>query len=123
MIENVKISKVGKDNLTILKRRTGIKTRNVLCRWALCHSLSDPTPPSPRYGEGNTELEIAWSTFGGKDADLYWALVMERCRRDGLELDDATLSQQFHLHLHRGLTHLFGDAQLRSIDSLLSLAS
>ncbi|MFC1660911.1 DNA sulfur modification protein DndE [Gemmatimonadota bacterium] len=119
MIEHVRISKVGKDNLTILKRRTGIKTRNVLCRWALCVSLGDATPPSPRYGDGPTDLEISWPTFGGAEADLYWALVKERCRKDGLTIDDETVSVQFHLHLHRGLTHLYGDAELRSIESLL----
>ena len=33
-IENIKVSQQAKDRLTKLKRVTGIKNWNVLCRWA-----------------------------------------------------------------------------------------
>ena len=42
-LETVRLSQRGKEQLIKLKRVTGIKQWNVLCRWALCVSLADPT--------------------------------------------------------------------------------
>lgn len=46
IIKQIKLSNVSKDRLGRLKGKTGIKNWNVLCRWALCYSLSENTMPT-----------------------------------------------------------------------------
>jgi len=45
MIETIRISEKGKQQLTRLKRKTGIENWNTLCRWAFCLSLSESSIP------------------------------------------------------------------------------
>ena len=40
-VEHVRISQDARDKLIKLKRVTGIKNWNVLCRWGLCASLAE----------------------------------------------------------------------------------
>jgi DNA sulfur modification protein DndE len=112
MIETVRISAAGKDQLITLKRRTGLKHWNELGRWALCRSLAEPTRPPdvPIPTEGGIEIE--WKTFGGRAADLYLDLICQRCVVDGLEVDEKTVQRQLLLHLHRGIGYLIGDPAL-----------
>lgn len=44
-VEHVRVSQQAKDHLVRLKRITGIKNWNVLCRWALCVSLAEESTP------------------------------------------------------------------------------
>ena len=122
MIETVRISEGARDQLITLKRYTGIKNWNTLCRWALCVSLREESPPPVHPIVTDSSVEMTWRVFGGADADLYWALLKQRCRRDGLGSDDETLATQFKLHLHRGIGYLMGDRALRSIGALLEKA-
>ena len=122
MIETVRISEAARDQLITLKRYTGIKNWNTLCRWALCVSLGEESPPPVHPIVTDSSVEMTWRVFGGADADLYWALLKQRCRRDGLGSDDETLATQFKLHLHRGIGYLMGDRTLRSIGALLTKA-
>ena len=46
-IKQVRTSKTAKEQLIKLKRITKIENWNILCRWALCRSLAEPTIPSP----------------------------------------------------------------------------
>ena len=119
MIETVRVSESGRDQLIALKRHTKIKNWNVLCRWAFCISLAEKTPPSLQPLGPDSSIEMTWRVFAGEYTDLYWALLKQRCRSDNLSLDDATLSQQFKAHLHRGIGYLLGDRDLRSIDVLV----
>lgn len=64
---------------------------------------------------------MSWRVFGGYYADLYMALLKERCVRDGFDTDSETIAQQFRLHLHRGISYLAGNKELRSIDNLVEL--
>jgi len=120
-IDSVRISQRGKEQLSILKRRTKIPTWNVLCRWALCNSLADPTPPRTQDSNGDTAIEIAWKTFGGEYADIYQSLIELRCMSDDLELSTDNVSKQLRLHLHRGLSTLFGNSNFRVVADLLSV--
>lgn len=112
MIETVRISPAGKDQLVTLKRRTGLKHWNELGRWALCRSLAEPTRPPdiPISTEGG--LEIDWRTFTGRLADLYLDLLRQRCVVDGFEPSDTVVQRQLLLHLHRGIGYLAGDPSL-----------
>jgi DNA sulfur modification protein DndE len=116
-IEHVRVSERARDQLITLKRRTGIMQWNVLCRWAYCVSLAERTAPPNTSGDGMVEL-MNWKTFGGPYAELYVALLKQRCATDGLELTADTLPIQFRNHLHRGIGYLFGDRSLKDIRDL-----
>ncbi len=120
MIETVRVSEGARDQLITLKRYTGIRNWNTLCRWAFCVSLREESPPPVHPIVTDSSVEMTWRVFGGADADLYWAVLKQRCRRDGLGSDDETLATQFKLHLHRGIGYLMGDRALRSIGALLA---
>lgn len=118
-IETVRTSKKARDQLITLKRRTGITNWNVLCRWAFSVSLAAPTRPRGQESRMEGGVEMTWRVFGGDYAEIYMALLRERCKRDGLELTDTTLSEQFRLHLHRGIGYLAGDKNLVDIAALI----
>jgi DNA sulfur modification protein DndE len=121
-LDTVRVSQQAKEHLVRLKSRTGIQNWNVLCRWALCKSLGEIDPPAVVPITTDSNIEMTWRTFGGEFADLYLALVEYRCHRDGLGTDEETVSEQFKLHLHRGIGYLFGDQSLKDIGVLTSLA-
>ena len=122
-IEHIRLSQQAKDQLTKLKRVTGIDHWNELCRWALCVSLAEQSVPPAAKIPADSNVEMSWGGFGGRDADLYLALLKERCVRDGLGTAPDVLALQFRLHLHRGISYLAGNRELRKIDDLVSLAS
>ena len=64
---------------------------------------------------------MSWRVFGGRYADLYMALLKELCVHDGLGTDPEVLAQQFRMHLHRGISYLTGNRDLRRIDDLVAL--
>jgi DNA sulfur modification protein DndE len=122
-LERIQLSQQAKDQLTRLKRRTGLKNWNVLCRWAFCVSIAEPDPPTPARIPADSSIEMTWRTFAGSDhEDVYLALLRQRCADDGLPTDPGTLAAQFRLHLHRGIGYLAGTPDLRSIDDLAALA-
>lgn len=122
-IEHIRLSQQAKDQLIKLKRVTGIEHWNVLCRWALCLSLAELSVPPQSKIPADSNVEMSWKVFGGRYADLYLALMRERCVRDGLGADPDTVAQQFRLHLHRGISYLAGNKELRKIDDLVALVA
>lgn len=122
-IKTVRISETGEEQLNAFKRTTKITQWNILCRWALCRSLAEPSIPSSTTikADDKTKIEIAWDTFGGEIADILLIAVKQRCYQDGLNLDKDTLRKQFNLHLHRGISYLASD-DLDSIEKLVQLA-
>lgn len=122
-LERIKLSQSAKDQLVKLKRVTKIDQWNTLCRWALCRSLAEPSPPSPIAIPADSNLEMTWQVFGGTIADLLLIALKQRCHTDGLSTDQETLAQQLRLHLHRGIGYLAGDPTLKSIDHLIGLVA
>lgn len=122
-IDHIRLSQQAKDQLIKLKRVTGIEHWNVLCRWALCLSLAEQGVPPQSKIPADSNVEMSWKVFGGRYADLYIALVKERCVRDGLGTDPDIVAQQFRLHLHRGISYLAGNKELRKIDDLVALVA
>ena len=120
-VERVRLSKSAEDQLNKLKRSTKIKQWNILCRWALCRSLAEPSIPSPVPIATDSIVEIAWGVFGGEIADILALALKQRCYQDGLGIDPNTLKQQFTLHLHRGIGYLAGDSQISQIEDLVAL--
>jgi DNA sulfur modification protein DndE len=118
-LEHFRVSQQAKDQLVRLKRWTGIENWNVLCRWAFCVSLAEPTVPPKAKIPADSSVEMSWKVFGGIYQDTYLALLKERCHRDGLGTDENTLAAQFRLHLHRGISYLAADRSLRHISNLV----
>lgn len=122
-VEHIRLSKQAREQLIRLKRHTGIEHWNVLCRWAFCRSLAEPTPPPPSKIPADSNVEMSWRVFGGRHSDLYLALLRARCMRDGLGLGDDDLAVQFRLHLHRGIAYLANDRDMRDIGAMTKLAA
>ncbi|MBW4650445.1 MAG: DNA sulfur modification protein DndE [Kastovskya adunca ATA6-11-RM4] len=121
-IDRIKLSQTAKDQLSKLKRSTKIEQWNILCRWAFCRSLAEPTPPSPVPIPADSNVELTWRTFGGEMSDILLIALKQRCHKDGFSLDKETLAHQFRLHLHRGIGYLAGDPNIKKIEDLIALA-
>ncbi|NER81116.1 MAG: DNA sulfur modification protein DndE [Leptolyngbya sp. SIO1D8] len=121
LVERIKLSQSAKDQLIKLKRVTKISTWNVLCRWALCRSLAEPSIPSPVPIPADSNLEMTWQVFGGPIADELLIALKQRCHNDDLGTDSETLATQLRLHLHRGIGYLAGDPNLKSIEDWVKL--
>ena len=120
VIERIRISQTAEEQLIKLKRSTKIKQWNILCRWALCRSLAEPSIPSPVKIKTDSKVEMTWNIFGGEIADILLIALKQRCHQDGLATDKDTLKQQLTLHLHRGISYLAGDAKIRHIEDLVA---
>ena len=119
MIETVRISQRGKDQLAVLKRRTGVQTRNVLCRWALCHSLRDSAKVRAQQTPTDTVLDITWDTFGGSFKGIYLGLLINRAIAEGMPVSSESLAKLLRAHLHRGLASLAGLQSIEGISDLV----
>lgn len=120
---DVRLTEQARNQLTTLVRRTGIKQRNVLLRWAFCRSIAEPNRIAPYDIPFDPAMPpISWDTFGGYDADAYWALLRVRVHADGLPLEEDTLRHQFLLHLHRGVGYMAGDPDVKDIAGLITTA-
>jgi len=122
LIKQIRLSQQAKDQLSRLKGKTGIQHWNVLCRWAVCLSLREPTRPPETEIPADSNVEMNWYVFGGEYHELYAALMVQRCVDDGLDTDPATLARQFRLHLHRGISYLSASNLVRSLSDLIALS-
>lgn len=121
-IDRIKLSQTAKDQLIKLKRLTKIDQWNILCRWALCRSLAEPTIPSPIPIPTDSNVEMTWRVFGGDMSDILLLALKQRCYNDNLGTDKETLATQFRLHLHRGIGYLAGDPRIKKIEDLIAIA-
>jgi DNA sulfur modification protein DndE len=121
-IKQFRLSAQAREQLIRLKTRTGITQWNILCRWAFCLSLRQPTPPTPIEVPSDSNVEMTWQVFGGEAHELYLALLKERCEMDGLGTSDDVLLREFRLHLHRGISYLATPHAIRSIADLVRLS-
>ncbi|MFB2975517.1 DNA sulfur modification protein DndE [Microseira sp. BLCC-F43] len=116
------LSQTAKEQLTKLKRITKIDQWNILCRWAFCRSLAEPTIPSPVPIPADSNVEMNWRVFGGELSDILVIALQQRCHNDGLGTDKETLASQFRLHLHRGIGYLAGEQNMKKIEDLIQIA-
>jgi DNA sulfur modification protein DndE len=122
-VENIRLSERARTQLITVKRRTGIRHWNVLCRWALCLSLAQKTVPPDENIPADSSVEMTWKTFSGGDEDLYWGLLMVRAEKDGITMNKNALAHYFRLHLHRGISYLAGANGPQSLPALVALAT
>ena len=122
IIKQIRLSQVSKDQLSRLKAKTGIRNRNILCRWALCYSLAEKTIPTEIKTDDDSNLEMSWLTFSGEYYEIYEALIIAWCIQMDLPTDKETVARYFKLNLERGISYLCGTGFIKSIDDLLRLA-
>lgn len=115
-----KLSQPEKEKLIRIKARTGIANWNVLCRWALCWSLNEPTVPGGIDPLSDSNVEMSWLTFAGEYHEVYEEIIRQRCINDGLGTDTDTLLKYFRLHLNRGINHFSSRDVLRNTQDLLN---
>lgn len=115
-VETVRLSQKAKDSLSQLKRTTKIENWNILCRWAFCLSLKEPSVPPDMHHPTDSNVEMSWRVFAGELGQVYWALLEQRCARDGQELTEQNLALQFRLHLHRGISYLAANGSTSIVD-------
>ena len=119
MIETVKVSDKGRQQLINIKKRTGIQNWNVICRWAFATSLAEDSKVTDENIIANSSVEMTWKTFSGSHEKLYMALLLIKAKKDKWPTDDDSINTYFKLHLHRGISYLNGKSA-ESINKLLS---
>ncbi|GAA2782180.1 DNA sulfur modification protein DndE [Nonomuraea dietziae] len=122
-LDSVRLSQPAKDQLVKLKRVTGIKNWNILCRWALALSLQDASTPLVKDIVTDSNVEMSWKVFAGTYGPIYLALLKQRCLADGEEPTDEAIARTLTIHLHRGIGHLAARRNLKSISDLISIAA
>jgi DNA sulfur modification protein DndE len=122
-VNSIKLSQSAKDRLIKLKRITKIDQWNILCRWAFCYSLAEATQPSIVPIPADSNVEMSWRVFGGEMSDILILALKQRCHQDGLGTEPETLSQQFRLHLHRGIGYLGSNSDIKTIEDLVRLVN
>jgi DNA sulfur modification protein DndE len=119
VIKHFKLSQPEKERLIRIKTRTGLQNWNILCRWALCWSLAEPTIPGGVDPLSDSNVEMEWGTFAGEYAEIYEDIIRQRCINDGLGDDDKTIIKYFRLHLNRGINHFSTRDVLKNCSDLI----
>lgn len=120
MIDHIRLPMETRDRLITLKRRTGIRQWNVLCRWAFCLSLAEEKPPPMSNLRADSNVEMTWHTFAGRRDGILATLLKARCLRDGMDISDDNLAISLRAHIRRGVSYLT-TKKIQSIVDLLSL--
>lgn len=117
-LSRLRIGQEASLRLSQLKGRTGL-TPNILCRIGFTLSIEDPTVPNPTDYPVDGEREIDRHTLTGPWDSLFVAMIKERCKQDGLSLDDEVLAAQFRAHVNRGVLLLY--KRIRNLTDLAEL--
>lgn len=118
LIDRVKLTAAAKQQLSTLKRRTGIEHYNVIGRHALCASLANKTKVPNETLQFSGGLEIDWKTFAGDAEAIYTNLLIMRALADEGDAGPINIRKVLHAHLHRGLSYLASDPNSLSADRL-----
>lgn len=102
-VEIIRLSEKQKQQLIILKRKTGIENWNVLCRWALCISLADLTVPPKEDIPSDSNVEMTWKTFAGHEHQVYASILRLRHKE---QLPFVHPVDFIKIHLSRGVNYL-----------------
>lgn len=106
MIEHIRLSEKAKQQLIVIKRRTGIDNWNVLCRWALCLSLAEESIPPFEDIQTDSSVEMTWKTFSGEINKELEALIIMRHANDIRASKNIDLYSFVKIHIHRGISYL-----------------
>ena len=118
-VDTIRLGKQSRDHLIKLRRNTGIENWNILCRWAFCASIKEPTIPPVVKMNLEEGVEMTWKVFAGENADLYASLFISRVSQDKPDAGDEELSGILRDHIQRGLSYLASGTKTRSIGALI----
>jgi len=121
-VDVIRLGPFTKTRLVTLKRRTGIDTWNVLCRWAFCLSLADAAPVSEHHDDPGADIEMTWKTFAGEYTEVYEALVLHRAESEEIELNVNSEALLLRRHIVRGVARLAARRDLGSISDFLGMS-
>jgi len=105
--------------LRTLRARTGL-TPNLLCRFGICLSLSEPGVPDPSLYEGGHTREFNRYTLTGQWDLLFFSLRRGRLVQDSLD-PVADIEKQFKAHLNLGVQLLY--QRVKRLEDVASLVS
>ncbi len=105
-IDTIRLSEKQKQQLIILKRKTGIENWNVLCRWALCMSLADSTVPPKEDIPSDSNVEMTWKTFAGAFSNVYISLLIQKHRNNYKIYNQISITEFAKIHINRGISLL-----------------
>lgn len=118
MIDRIVLSQRAREQLVQLKRKTGIKHWNVLCRWALATSLAEDSKVSAKSHPADSNVEMSWRTFAGEQGDVFVALLSARRDHDGFKDDPASMGRLLRAHMHRGIGVLASRRDISDVRAL-----
>ncbi|MGN6228965.1 MAG: DNA sulfur modification protein DndE [Dyella sp.] len=121
-LRTLRLSERAKEQLIRLKRLTGLKNWNVLCRWALCTSMADSAPVSTQPVVTDSNVEMSWAVLTGDFSEFYEQLLFERCASDGVEASSDGMHDLLVRHVHRGIGMLSADVSQDGVADLLTKA-
>lgn len=100
-IKRIPFSAGATARLANLRAKIVIKENNILCRMGFALSLEEPgTPMAPESLDGSP---IDRYTLLGEHDKIFIALLITWMQERELEITDETLTQQFILHMNRGV--------------------
>lgn len=98
-LTKLRLTNEASNRLRFVAGKTGL-TPNLICRLGFCISLAEQSVPAPEtYPEEDREFNRY--TLLGEYDPLFIALLIQRCRKDGLDL--ARMSDYFRAHMNRGI--------------------
>ncbi|WBU40395.1 MULTISPECIES: DNA sulfur modification protein DndE [Marinobacter] len=117
MIDRVRLTATAKNQLSVLKRRTGIQHYNSLCRHALCLSLKNESPMPQEDYDFSNGLEIDWQTLAGSASTTLTNLVLMDLHVNNYS-NDVSPKALAVMHIHRGLSYLLSQNESYISDAL-----
>lgn len=102
--------------LSIIKGRTGL-TPNIICRLALCLSISDPALPSMKITDSLGQEFNRYTLLGEMDS-FFISILKERLVKDGLDAEKELINQ-FRAHLERGVVMTY--ARIKDLTDIYDL--
>ena len=111
MFTQIKTSKENKEVVTLLTRKLGLGTENIIARIAYTYSLSKGTKLDLNYIENSMGKEYNKSVLFGEYADIYVALV---CTHYNLYKTDKDIAKYIKMHVDEGLQLLNDEVNERS---------
>lgn len=102
--------------LSIIKGRTGL-TPNIICRLALCLSISDPALPSMKISDSLGQEFNRYTLLGEMDS-FFISILKERLVKDGLDAEKELINQ-FRAHLERGVVMTY--ARIKDLTDIYDL--
>ncbi|WP_210397392.1 DNA sulfur modification protein DndE [Motiliproteus sediminis] len=116
-LETIRLSERGKQQLITLKKRTGIDNWNVLCRWAFCRSLAEPSTPPKEDIPSDSSVEMSFKVFAGEYQKIYLAILKQRAFNEGKSTENHELLSELRTHIHRGISFISNET--KSISDLI----